>query len=68
MKPAIIAEIERIAGDRLTPDMREEIAERAIKILDDHNRADKLAAVEAAQKAIMEATAASAAKEPGGSK
>lgn len=46
MKPRIVAAIERIAGDRLTPDMREEIADEAIRIIGEVNRAAALAAVE----------------------
>lgn len=46
MKPRIIAEMERIAGDRLTPEMREEIALCAVRIMEDVNRKATLAAME----------------------
>lgn len=68
MKPSILAEIERIAGDRLTPAMREEITDRAIKIIDDHNRAAALTAVEAVKKTIVQESKEAAAKEPNGPK
>lgn len=56
MKPTILAEIERIAGDRLTPDMREEIADRAIKIIADHNRNEAMIAIETVKETIIEKT------------
>jgi hypothetical protein len=48
MKSVVVAEIERIAGDRLTPAMREEIADRAIKIIDDRNNKMAMVALGAA--------------------
>jgi len=52
MKPAIIAEIERILGDRATPAEREEIADQAIKIVQDKSNADALKVMEAMRKNI----------------
>ena len=66
MKPQIIAEIDRIAGSRLTPEMREEIADRAIKLIEDHNRTAAIAAIETVKKTMVQASTDSAAKEPGG--
>lgn len=42
MKAKIIPELERIAGDRLTSTMREEIAESVVKIMNDLNRTKAL--------------------------
>lgn len=38
MKPRIVAAIDRIAGDRLTQQMKEEIATEAIRIVDEVTR------------------------------
>lgn len=52
MRPTLIKEIERITGDRLTPVMREEIADAAIKIIDDFNKSIAHKAIQVAQKAV----------------
>lgn len=64
MKPTILAEIDRIAGDRLTPDMREEIADRVIKIMEEFNRKIALVAIEAVKTNIVQISNDSAATEP----
>lgn len=67
MRAKIISEMERLAGERLTPALREEIADRTIKIMEDHNRSVAIAAVEAVKKTIVQESVQAAAKEPGGS-
>lgn len=64
MKPKLITEIERIAGNRLSPRMREEIAERAIKIVEDHQRGVAITAMDTAKKTLLELSAEAATKEP----
>lgn len=67
MKARLIAEIERIAGECLTPVQRVDIADRAIKIMEDHNRSVAIAAVEAVKKTIVQESVEASAKEPSGS-
>lgn len=64
MKAKIVAEIERITEDRLTPAQREEIAERAMKIIEDYNRTVAVAAMETVKQTLVEASNKSAAQEP----
>lgn len=64
MKRQLIAEIERITNNRLTVSMREEIADRAIKIIEDFNRNAALVAIETVKKTVVEAAKDSATKEP----
>jgi hypothetical protein len=64
MKSMIVAEIERIAGSRLTPAMREEIADRAIKIIDDHNKTVAIAALESAKGTLVDAAAKETKNDP----
>lgn len=44
MKPRVIDAITRIAGDQLTPRMKEEIADEAIRIIAEVNKAAAMAA------------------------
>jgi hypothetical protein len=57
LKAEVLAEIQRIAGDCLTAEMAKEIAERAIKMIEDRNRAIALTAVETVKQTLMDATA-----------
>lgn len=54
MKPTIIACLVKIAGDRLTPEMREQIVDECIKIMEDFNKAVAQAALDGAKKTIIE--------------
>lgn len=53
MKPRIIKEIERIAGDRLTAAQRDEIAACAIAIMEDITRTKALDAIAGLQERIV---------------
>lgn len=64
MKPSIMAEVRRIAGDRLTTAMVEEIADRAIKIVEDIHRTAAIAAIETAKQTLEKASEVSAGREP----
>lgn len=63
MRSTLIAEIERITGDLLTPAMREEIADRAVKICADHNRQVALAAMDEVKKLVEQTAEVEAAKD-----
>lgn len=52
MRKPILTEIERIAGDRLTPAMREEIADCVIKIIEEKKRADAFVVIDAVKDSI----------------
>lgn len=52
MRAAIVAELERLAGNRLTPPMREEIADAAIRIVDDYTRSAALKAMETVKQSL----------------
>lgn len=56
MKSALLIEIERIAGDRLTPEMREEIADCAVKIMEGINKKAALVALEIVKETIIDVT------------
>lgn len=56
MKPAILAEIERISGDRLPRSMREDMAESITKLVEERNRQVARAALGAGV-AVAEASA-----------
>jgi hypothetical protein len=60
LKEKIVAEIDRIAEDRLTAAQREEIADRAIKIIEDYNKTIAVAAMET----VRQASKKSAGLEP----
>lgn len=53
MKAHIIAALERIAGDRLTPELREEIADEAVNIMETINKTAALAALETAKEKVL---------------
>ncbi len=59
MKPEIVAAIERVAGDRLTPEMREQIADETIRIMEAINRAAALSAIETAKEIVIKKAEAS---------
>lgn len=52
MRPRIIKEINRIAGSRLTNAQREEIADCAVRIMEDINKAKALQAIETIKEKI----------------
>lgn len=53
MKPEIVAAIEKIAGDCLTPDQRGQIADEAIKIMELRQKQLALAAVEGVKQELI---------------
>lgn len=55
LKSTIAAEIERIAGNHLTPEVRDKIAERAIKLIEDFNRNLAVAAIATVKHNLTEA-------------
>lgn len=57
MKSTLIKEFERIAGDRLTPQMRVEMADCAIKIMETYNKTAALAAIETVKQSVIEGSA-----------
>lgn len=65
MKSIILSELTQLAGDRLTPELRDEIADRIILVIENYNREVAIQSVEALKKTIVKAADEAAAKENG---